>query len=173
MLKRSLIVAALLLAMPIAHAQNTFPTPQTPTGGPTAGGYVVMCLNGSGQAIPCSNSTPLPVTGATGGSAVAPVVSSAAESNHVLKASAGSLLSLTTTLGATAGWVMVFDATSAPADGAVTPKYCWEMPTANTSLILAWPTSASFATGITVVFSSTGCFTKTGSATAFFSGQVQ
>jgi len=69
---------------------------------------------------------------------------------------------------------MVFDATSAPADGAVTPKECAVAPANATTFIdYGGGPPESFATGITAVFSSTGCFTKTASATAFFHGTVQ
>lgn len=43
-----------LLALPAARAtDNNFPTP----GGGTADGKVLMCVNSSGQAVPCGNST--------------------------------------------------------------------------------------------------------------------
>jgi hypothetical protein len=107
--------------------------------------------------------------------ALANVVSASTEATHVLKASAGSLFSLTVTIGATSGWAMVFDATTAPADGAVTPKVCRFIQSNGTggATSLAWNNPVSFATGISVAFSSTGCFTKTASSTAFFGGQVQ
>lgn len=97
--------------------------------------------------------------------------SSAAQASNVLKASAGNLYSLTITTGATAGFLMVFNATSAPIDGAVTPAYCSQAP-ANMTSALEWSIPVRFGTGITVVFSSTGCFTKTESATAAFFAQV-
>lgn len=108
----------------------------------------------------------------TATTAVAPVVSAAAESDHVLKGSAGSLISVSTTAGASAGYMLIFDATAAPVDGAVTPKVCIPV-VANGSADRAWQTPLSFATGITVSFSTTGCFSKTASATAFFSAQVR
>lgn len=107
---------------------------------------------------------------------IAPVASGAAESNHVLKASAGNLYGLTAAIGATSGYVMLFDATSAPVDGAVTPKYCFPVSSNGTNggIAIGWKSPpAAFATGITAVFSSTGCFTKTASATASFFAQAQ
>lgn len=105
--------------------------------------------------------------------AITPIVSAAAEGSHILKASAGSAYRVSTTTGASAGYVMVFNATSAPADGAVTPIVC-RVIAANTSVELDWSTvPKAFATGITVVFSTTGCFTKTVSATAFFEGDIR
>ena len=100
----------------------------------------------------------------------------AVASSHVLKASAGALINVTVTIGATSGWLMIFEATSAPADGAVTPKYCRYVKSDGTggASSVSWgDLPLTFATGITAVFSSTGCFTKTASATAYFSGQVQ
>lgn len=106
--------------------------------------------------------------------AITPIVSAAAEGSHVLKTSGGQLYSLYVTTGATAGFLMTFNATSAPGDGAVTPVECVQVP-ANTTVSVSFgpgPPDA-YATGITAVFSSTGCFTKTVSATAFFKARVQ
>ena len=102
------------------------------------------------------------------------VVSAAAEGSHVLKGSAGNLYGVVVTTGATGGYLMVFNATSAPADGAVTPQACIQAP-ANSATALSFggrPPSI-YSTGISVAFSTTGCFTKTVSATAYFSGDVQ
>lgn len=111
-----------------------------------------------------------PTSASTG--AITPVVSAAAEGSHVLKASAGNLYSLVVTSGAAAGYVMVFNATSAPADGAVTPAECVVVAANSTVSINFQGVPEAYATGITAVFSTTGCFTKTISATAFFSGKV-
>ncbi len=105
---------------------------------------------------------------------VTPVVSSAAESGHVLKGSAGALYSIDCTLGAVSGYLMVFNATSAPADGAVTPIKCWPVASDGTSgsFQRTFTPPIACSVGITVVFSTTGPFTKTASATAMFSGEV-
>jgi hypothetical protein len=110
---------------------------------------------------------------ATAGAAITPVVSSAAESSHVFKASAGNLYAWQVTTGASAGYVLIFNATSAPANGAVTPIKCVQV-SAN-STVGAGPVvpPEAFSTGITALFSTTGCFTATASATAFFSGDVK
>lgn len=102
------------------------------------------------------------------------IVSAAAESNHVLKGSAGNLYGVYVTTGATAGYLLVFNATSAPVDGAVTPSECLWAPANSTTFLNFNPgPPAIFSTGITAVFSSTGCFTKTASATAYFAGSVK
>lgn len=100
---------------------------------------------------------------------VAATVTSAVASSLIGKASAGNLYGLNVVAGASAGFVMIFNATSAPADGAVTPVKCWSIA-ANSTLDVQWRAlPIYFATGITAVFSTTGCFSKTASATAFFS----
>lgn len=79
------------------------------------------------------------------------------------------LLYLNVVSGASAGFVMVFPGNSAPADGAVTPSLCYNLA-ANSTLVVTNAERVWFAGGIVVVFSTTGCFTKTASATAFISG---
>lgn len=100
--------------------------------------------------------------------------SPAAESGRVLKATGGNLFSFSVTNGATAGYVMVINAAAVPANGAVTPVICLQLP-ANTSVGVQWDARnpLSLNTGIVLVYSTTGCFTKTASATAFFAGQIQ
>lgn len=97
------------------------------------------------------------------------VTSAAAESSHVLKAAPGSFIGGHVTATG-AGFLMLFDAVAAPADGAVAPKTCVAVA-ANTSVNIVNP--QPFLTGVVAVFSSTGCFTKTASAVAYFSFQVQ
>lgn len=103
-----------------------------------------------------------------------PVVSTAAEGSRVLKASPGTLYALYITSGASAGYIMTFNATSAPADGAVTPINCVVIA-ANATIALSFAPHPPeyYSTGITAVFSTTGCFTKTISNTAFFHALVQ
>ena len=103
------------------------------------------------------------------------VSSSSVGSALTLKSGAGSLASINMTIGTTPGYLMIFDALSAPADGAVTPVMCFPVTTDGTrggyerEFKRAW----NFTTGCTVVFSTTGSTTKTASGTAFFFGQVQ
>ncbi|HUA56958.1 MAG TPA: hypothetical protein VMB81_32540 [Candidatus Sulfotelmatobacter sp.] len=114
---------------------------------------------------------------ANAGVGITPVVSTAAEATHVLKASAGNLYGVyATNLTATAGFLVVLNATSAPADGAITPLACVPLP-ANSfgSINYAPGPPAVYATGIVaVVTSAASCFTKTtGTITAFIGGAVQ
>lgn len=111
------------------------------------------------------------VPGTGSGGAIAPTVSAAAEGSHVLKASAGNLYSASDT-PTVSGFLLVFDATSAPADGVVTPIACFVAP-ANITTSVEWSVPLRAATGIVLVHSTTGCFTKTVSTTAFLSGQWQ
>lgn len=125
--------------------------------------------NAGGIPVPVS---PAPSSAPT--SAIALTASALLESNHVLKAAAGNLYGLSITTGATAGYLLVFDATTPPADGAVLPKLCYPVAANQwTTTIGGTGIPMAFVSGITVVFSTTGCFSKTASATAFFSAQVQ
>lgn len=109
--------------------------------------------------------------------------SGAAESNHVFCDATGTanvshkapcvLRSLYVTTGAVAGYLMIFNAVSAPVDGAVLPTACVIAPANNTVSLDFGGTGDLYKTGLTAVFSTTGCFTKTASATAFFSGRPQ
>jgi hypothetical protein len=105
-----------------------------------------------------------------------PVMSSATESSHVMKSIPGALIAITVTIGAVSGWALVFDAIAAPSDGTVTP--IWWLPVdsngTNGYLTFSWADCPlKFVNGCIAVFSTTGPFTKTASATAAFSGQVQ
>ncbi|TXH15066.1 MAG: hypothetical protein E6R03_07965 [Hyphomicrobiaceae bacterium] len=128
-----------------------------------------------------SSSNPLPVVSApstASGSGVAPVFSSAVETGHVIKASAGNLYSISVTADATlsaAAWaIMVFNATSVPAAGAVTPAWCVLLPSGATGYTGAFPTPMYLSTGISVAVSvGQTCFTKTDSAHAFISANAK
>lgn len=171
------LILALLFAPSLAWAQGAGPGQNVITGyiassGCPAGQATCFIQYGPGGGGGGESVVIIPSSSASAG--ITPVVSSAAESNHVLKNAAGNLYSLSVTSGAASGFVLVFNATSSPGDGAVTPIDCWSLP-ANSTLASSWnPGPAQvFSTGITAVFSTTGCFTKTASATAFFNGAVQ
>lgn len=106
------------------------------------------------------------------GTALTSVATATVLGSLVIKASAGNLYGINTVSGAAAGYLMLFDATSAPADGAVTPVKCLTIA-ATSSLNIAFNPPLRFATGITAVFSTTGPFLKTISATAFISGDAK
>jgi hypothetical protein len=98
--------------------------------------------------------------------AIVPAVTTAAAGSLIAKASAGNVYSIGCTTGATAGYLMLFDSATVPADGTVQPKKTIAVA-ANTSIKQDFPVPARMGSGITLVFSSTGPFTKTLSATAF------
>ncbi len=118
-----------------------------------------------------------PAPSASSAIGITPIVSTAAENGHVLKATPGNVYAVyATNLTATAGFLMLFNATSAPADGAVTPLACVSLPPNNPASINYAPGPPGvFSVGITAVVSSaTTCFTKTtGTITAFISGLVK
>lgn len=100
-----------------------------------------------------------------------PVATAAAAGSQVAKAAAGKLFGLNVVAGASAGFVMVFDAATVPADGASQPKKVFPLA-ANAGLSYSWDRGLTFSTGIVVVFSTTGPFTKTISNTAFIETEV-
>lgn len=104
---------------------------------------------------------------------IAPVVSTAAEASHLIKAAPGNLYSLYVTTGAAAGYVMTFNKASIPPDGPVTPIECAVAPANSTVSISFNGPPDIYSMGIVAVFSSTGCFTKTASPTAFFKARAQ
>lgn len=114
---------------------------------------------------------------AAAGAGVAPVSSSALAANTVIKASAGNLysfeVSADSTLSGAAWWIMIYNATSAPGDGAVTPLKCYAMASGTTAFTAAFPTPVAFSNGIVIGVSISGCFTKTASTHAFISGDAQ
>lgn len=117
------------------------------------------------------------VPSAASGAGISAVSSSALAANTVIKASAGNLysfqVSADSTLSAAAWWIMIYDATSAPADGAVTPKKCYALPSGSTLASFGFQYPVAFSTGIVIGVSTTGCFTKTASTHAFISGDAQ
>jgi hypothetical protein len=104
---------------------------------------------------------------------IVPTVSTAAEASHLIKAAPGNLYSLYVTTGTSAGYVMTFNAAAAPPDGAVTPVECVAAPADSTVSVSFDGPPDIYSVGIVAVFSSTGCFTKTASPTAFFKARAQ
>lgn len=106
--------------------------------------------------------------------ALPPIVSTAAESSHVLKTSFGALYDLQVTTGASAGFILIYDLTAAPANGAVTPKKCYQIAAASTVALFWTDSPVQFTNGIVAAFSTgADCFNQTLSATAYFSGEIR
>jgi hypothetical protein len=135
-----------------------------------------------------------------GVSSITSVVSSSAENSHILKGSAGNLISIyAVNLTSTPGYLVVLNATSAPVDGAITPIDCIPLPGQSAGSGGGFSSGFSggfstiggvssigfsgtgylipeaFSTGITAVLTSaTSCFTKTtGVITGMIHAQVQ
>lgn len=144
-----------LFAFP-AFAQATYPT----VAGSRVNGVVPLLCNANGAN--CA-----PSAGATN------VVTSALASGLIAKASAGAVYEWQVSTGATAGHIMTFDAATIPADGAVTPLHCVHVAANATVAYSAEIAPLQFSTGFVVTFSTTGCFTKTASATAHIRARVQ
>jgi hypothetical protein len=107
--------------------------------------------------------------------AIIPVVSTALESCHVLKASAGNLFTLSVTIQAVSGIEQVFNLTSAPSAGAVTPIWSAAVISNGTfgSASWEWTVPLRGSVGLVACFSSaTTPFTYTSSATAMHSAEV-
>ncbi len=121
-----------------------------------------------------SPTNPLPVTTSapSGGSGTTHTQTAALASNLVVNAAASSLygfqVSADSTLSAAAWWIMIFDATSLPNDGSVTPAKCYALPSGATSASYDFSSSpAAFTIGVVIGVSTAGCFTKTASSHAF------
>lgn len=167
-------LAALCISAPL-FAQATYPTPA----GSRVNGVVTLNCDLSG-----ANCAPKPQADTSGdyvievptaaqAGGVAVNATTVAAGSLTVKASAGNLYGYNVTAGASAGFIMIFNATSPPADGTVTPARCIPLA-ANTGIevdLRGQPTY--FSTGIVIVFSTTGCFTKTISATAFIAADAK
>lgn len=106
--------------------------------------------------------------------AITPGSSSELEASHVLKSSAGNLYSVYVVTSSVGGYLMTFNATDIPADGPVSPVECVPvLANSIVSLSIDGSPPDNYSIGIVAVFSTTGPFTKTASATAFFKWSVQ
>lgn len=137
--------------------------------------------SGAAEYAPVSVANPIPTTGGGGGggtiSPATKVSTAALAANLVVDAASGHLTSFEvaadSTLSGAAWWVMIYDATTAPADGSITPAKCYAIPSGATTISAAFPIPTTFTTGIVIGVSTTGCFTKTASTHAFISGDFQ
>lgn len=110
----------------------------------------------------------------TGAASVTSTVrSTALEASHVLKASAGSLVSLTI-YDSAAEYILIMNSATVPANGAVTLLYPPIKMAADSTVMVTFPAPLDATTGISVCNSSTGSFTKTlGGSTCIYTAQVQ
>lgn len=85
-------------------------------------------------------------------SVATPSATPAAASSLIIRAASGYLTGVNVTSGATAGYVMLFDRATVPADGAVSPLRCLPLA-ANTGLESNYRSAPlRFTAGIVVVF---------------------
>lgn len=103
-----------------------------------------------------------------------PSATSSITGARIFKTSGGNLYGLQVTSSTTAGYVLLFDATSVPADGAVTPIKCYKLG-GNATVVVSWLPGPvlRFVNGLVAVYSTTGCFSKAVENTAFISGEVE
>ena len=112
------------------------------------------------------------VSNAVQQAALAPVSSTTAEACHVLKTSAALIFNIGGYMGQSE-FVMLFNQSSIPPDGSVTPVW-WGYGGAAGAWDKTWAAPLSLNTGATVCYSSTGPFTKSALATNnAVSGEVQ
>lgn len=138
--------------------------------------YAVGDVTPQRTAVPtvCLNATTGLATGCSGVPAT-PSSTTALAANQIIKASPGTLYSFEvqadSTLCAAAWWVMIYNATSAPADGAVTPIKSYAVPAGTCQVGGTFAAGGvAFSTGIVIGDSTTGPFTKTASTHAYISG---
>lgn len=122
--------------------------------------------------VAIADTYPPPTPAATAGLGIANVVSTALETGHVIKNGAGNLYGFTVTTTSVAGYALIFNSTTVPAAGAVTPIDAFYVG-AFGSVSRTYDPPLVCGTGISIAFSSAVTpFTKTDSATAFISGQA-
>lgn len=166
-IRLALFLALAAVASP-ALAQ-TIPSYSYPSAG-TPPQVQLQCSDTYTACLPISSTNPvpsasLPTAIATAGTAAG--VTPVATDRLIAKASPGNLYGVNVVSGAVAGYVLIYNRTTVPVDGTVTPARCIPLA-ANTGIELSWrPVPLNFTNGIVIVFSSTGCFTQTTSATAF------
>lgn len=169
------------------------PILSTPTGNVTAADDAaltntqkVYALGGvyDGATIDMQRSITAAVAAGTGNQAVTPAptsasaaavaydASTAAGTNNVICAAACNLFAAYVTSTPTvAGYVMIFNATALPSNGAVTPVFCFYVPS-NATVAFEPPVPIRFATGVTIGFSSDtdGCLDLTAANASVLTG---
>lgn len=105
---------------------------------------------------------------------IIPQASAALEASHIFRtAGGGQIWSLNVANNnAAVRWVLIYDSTTVPADGATTPVKWIEMA-ATSSQIIALHRPWGFTTGVVFVCSTSGPFTKTITTDCGFSVEMQ
>src|SRR5437016_2631348 len=132
-----------------------------------AAGVMVECPDpaAAGKATACA---------AVAQSVTAPSIpgaaSAASETAHVFCASACKIYALGFPACPAGDWAMLFDAASAPPDGAVSPA--WYAQSSGSGLFATWMNPRPMTNGAVAACSATGPFTKT-AISSEFTGQTQ
>jgi hypothetical protein len=147
--------------------------------------YVVSPATIGSQWQPVSAANPLQITGTVTSSSastvgIAPVVAGSAVSSSVLKAAPGNLYGAYANC-TSACWLMIFNATAAPSNGATTSgigsgnmQDCIPIPAGGIGAVSYRPGPPEvFSVGITAAISSSACGTLTLSTVGFINGSVQ
>lgn len=173
------LAGAMIAGAAIAAGLSTGNEFSTATPGKTVVGFVEMVWNASlGYAQPASFANPLPVAAGASNASTAGLPatspSSALSSNWVGCSATCNLYDFQVSTTTASVWVMAFDATALPSNGAVTPKKWWQVA-ANATLGVAWSGEPplNLTNGLVLGCSTTGPFTLTASATCSFSGGVK
>lgn len=140
----------------------------------TSGQLCRMQVDASGNLKTTTGTSP------SASSGIAPGVAGSGVSGLVLKASPGNLYSIYVT-PTVAGYLMIFNATAVPSNGATTAgvasgnmQDCISVPANQTSSVSYNPGPPEvFSVGISAAFSSTACSSLTLSTSAFIHGSVQ
>lgn len=159
------LCSATLFADPNGLPNGPFPAQVTAIGGRSSTGTTVIPYKAASDGSL--------VVSTTGSGAATLVKSTALEASHVMKATAGSLISLMIT-DTTDEYILVINSATVPADGAVTLLMPPIHVTSNSTTFITFPISWPASTGISVCNSSTGTFTKTvGGSTCIYAALVQ
>jgi len=150
------------------RATNTFGTDPLSVLNYNWSGTAVFAMRGDGN-----GTFTVPTPTASASNSIVPTATAAVASGLVAKAAPGNLYSVNIVTGGSAGYLLVFNSTTIPADGAVTPVKCMPIA-ANTGIETNMRSMPEyFSAGISIAFSTSGCFTKAASATAFISADVK
>lgn len=104
--------------------------------------------------------------------AVGSVFSTTYEGSHVIKAAPGTLYGIQMN-AQQSGWLLLFDATTVPVDGAVVPRKAYQYSDAvSNTLLIHFDPPLAMQVGVVVVFSSSGPFAKAQIEAAQFSCEV-
>lgn len=128
-----------------------------------------LCLNGINNKLPDLIDGKLPIT--TSPAATSLVSSTAYQASRVLKASPGTLISLSGYNSGPTQWIQIFNSATVPADAAVPIKILY-VPTMDNFSTDIPGTGLPCTTGISVSNSSTGPTKTIGSADCFFTAVI-